>query len=666
MIDLPPSCKVWTPSGDCIKGVVHYSTGIPEISINSRIQIMCDAEGVHYEETKAIIPNDQGIRKEISLSSPVRIRFTPLLVRNRPYTEHTTETENIYPKSTYSWYGRTVYGSTDATFIVQEIIDDKKLWLIIIDPATSKVFEKHFIQPYEFWTLVMDGVEYHKNNWLVELGPENPEPIVQSIVNVLKEEMTWPEIAQFTKGVPAPAFERGRTIRDTLDNLIPIEITGRTRDELILFYAWLIKRKLAIDEPVSYFYNLSSLPYFKALLEIHTRFIVEGLEPPDYLRELFILLHSLPDKEKVLSETLSDKTFTRYLYRLMEHSPDWRNSIIRQISILNESDRVSVKFPVSASRALESENAFKSRFALFTNGLHLRTHARAYAFGLRRVVVLANAHRWIHPMLDWSVHLTNDKSPIQMQVMMMPPTALVRAKRILPNLTEIGYSARSWNPDLFDHEQKKWRVRKIQILSSVRRKKSRLALRNSFGDWQEEAPYQLTMDEARMIDLANVRLNLAYLEKSTGLKHLGSSKERVSEFLTNLREKGGIQVSYEFNETRLPRPIFIIAKGNPKQIRSLTYSMLTNTPSTTAYLAKGNDSTFIVSSVPETTRDILLQELPKVGMEHDMSIRCMMPLTYRNCTSDLFQRLLKKDGSWIDNVSGLITQARSLPLFTEG
>ena len=41
-----------------------------------------------------------------------------------------------------------------------------------------------------------------------------------------------------------------------------------------------------------------------------------------------------------------------------------------------------------------------------------------------------------------------------------------------------------------------------------------------------------------------------------------------------MRADNGIQLFYEFNETGLPRPIFVIAEGKPTQIRSLMDAML--------------------------------------------------------------------------------------------
>ena len=46
-------------------------------------------------------------------------------------------------------------------------------------------------------------------------------------------------------------------------------------------------------------------------------------------------------------------------------------------------------------------------------------------------------------------------------------------------------------------------------------------------------------------------------------------------------------------------------------------------------------------------------------VENGVNIRCMRPTTFRRYTSNLYQRLLKDDGTWDDDVSAFLSQARS-------
>ena len=67
----------------------------------------------------------------------------------------------------------------------------------------------------------------------------------------------------------------------------------------------------------------------------------------------------------------------------------------------------------------------------------------------------------------------------------------------------------------------------------------------------------------------------------------------------------------------------------------------------------------MISNVPVSIRNVLLHEFPILGKNHGLNIRCMIPKSFRNYSSGLFQRLMKPDGTWFDNVSGIVTQIRS-------
>lgn len=273
---------------------------------------------------------------------------------------------------------------------------------------------------------------------------------------------------------------------------------------------------------------------------------------------------------------------------------------------------------------------------------------------------MGNAHRWAHPMLNWTANIgVHNNHPLHIQVMMMPYSALERIRRVLPSLVEITWSARSSNPHLFNCERMEWTVPHKRILGSLDREVAFRKLRNGFGYWKERNHINLSKNEARLIDNTVARLYLSYLETSRGTEFLGTSEEQTSEFLTQMKEKNALQLFYEFNETGLPRPLVTVAQGSTKQIISLTHAMLRNTPSSVALLAKGNKTVFIISSVPVSTRVRLSQELPVLGKDRGMNIRCMVPQSFRNYSGDLFQKLLKPDGTWFDNVSGIVTQARA-------
>ncbi len=55
----------------------------------------------------------------------------------------------------------------------------------------------------------------------------------------------------------------------------------------------------------------------------------------------------------------------------------------------------------------------------------------------------------------------------------------------------------------------------------------------------------------------------------------------------------------------------------------------------------------------------LAMSLPQAGQEHEIAIRCFRPHTLRSYNHSLYQRLLREDGKWDDDVSGFLSQARA-------
>ncbi len=655
-------CKVWTSDGRCREGEVRFPRRGLEIVLKSGQRISMIDEDVYYEESVSVVPSKKGKRKEQILENPIKIKFKPLVMRMKPYSEQSSEPEDIFPESTYTWLSRMKGGKNQALYIVQEIVDDNRFWLSIADPVTGQLFEKHFCQYYEVWSLALDSVEVHRNDWLQAIGPDDPDAIAFSFMRALEEELSWSEIHTLAGDMGIDReFQRSQHAWGTLEDLVPSSINGASRNELKAFLAWVSKDRESIDEPIELLNSLSGIPFFKSLVEVHIRYAMEGTGFPAYLSIIESTMKE-PLAERVRSETLHESTISRVIHSIMKDAPDWRSFVIRYIESLSQSKRISLKFPISKEEAQKSNTSKLERFALFSLGLHIRAHVRAPAFGLRRVVYLGNAYRWPHPMLSWSANLPSlEKYPTRFQVMLMPPSAVEQAKRCIPKLVELEWSARASNPSLFIHSKKEWSSSVKKILRSLNRERSYQDIQREFGRWKRKSPYQLSQTEARTLDTAVARLYLSNLESPKGRRYWGVKEEEAVEFLSSMNRIKGIQVFYEFNETGLPRPLFVSVQGQQDRVCSFTRSLLSNSPSSVAYFANGGSKAFIISSLPMKSRNTLLRELPERGREANLEIKCTLPTSYQNYTSDLFQRLLKSDGSWTDNLSGLLTQARSVP-----
>ena len=86
---------------------------------------------------------------------------------------------------------------------------------------------------------------------------------------------------------------------------------------------------------------------------------------------------------------------------------------------------------------------------------------------------------------------------------------------------------------------------------------------------------------------------------------------------------------------------------------------LKNTPTSLVMIDDLRNQAIILSRLPETTAYELAANLPEQGFDKGLNIRCLRPTTFQSYTHNLYQRLLKEDGTWDDDVSAFLSQARS-------
>ncbi len=612
-----------------------------------------------YIEREEVVPS--ATKKQparIPLDRSIRVYLNPLVIREQPYLCSSHETENIFPPSSRSWLSRLGKGSSRAVFTVRRVMDDIRLWLSILHPVSGEILEKHFIYPYEVWMLLMDPIETYRARWLEAVAPSNPNPVAFSIMRILEERLSWDEIAVLTNTNVHPTFTKSDTAWDDLEQLIPGLLQGEFRHEMKAFLAWTLRKPDLGVDPIEFFFQLAPLRYFKSLLEVHYRFVTQGEKNPCYL-EILQSDSSCPADERATSETLHEGMFIRLLYNIMSRSPDSRSVAIKYCQLLNRMKRPVLRFPVTKQQSSRTRKHWMERFILFTLGLHLRAHIRPQAFGLKRVLYFGNAYRWPHPHLSWSAELdAHSTYPLHLQVLLMPPTSLEQAKRYIPSLIEVEWSARAFNPSLIRCSMTRNESLCALILDSIQREQSSAALMCKFGRWKSCESHSLSRQEARLLDASISRLDLAFLEMRDGRRYLGVSEEGAIGFLDKMKRVGAIQLSYEFDETHLPRPLFILVKGNGGKVRSLMQAVLNHSPSAVAYAGKGWKSATLISSLWKPSRDYMFQKLPELGREHGLDISCHISSSFRNYTSDVFQRLLMPDGSWFGNISGLVLQSR--------
>ena len=103
----------------------------------------------------------------------------------------------------------------------------------------------------------------------------------------------------------------------------------------------------------------------------------------------------------------------------------------------------------------------------------------------------------------------------------------------------------------------------------------------------------------------------------------------------------------------------LLADGEIAQISALDESFLRKNPTSLAMIYEKGRSCFIMARIPETEVYTIASELPSLADSNGVKLRIMRPRAVRTYSHNLYQRLLKPDGTWDDDVSAFLSQARS-------
>ena len=153
-------------------------------------------------------------------------------------------------------------------------------------------------------------------------------------------------------------------------------------------------------------------------------------------------------------------------------------------------------------------------------------------------------------------------------------------------------------------------------------------------------------------------IRIAGLDRKEYLAPWGFDSDRVQKLLTKLSDKRIVKVFYEASDQNLVTLATII-NGPPDRVTSVCSAFLDTTPTTLMMIDEKGEQAVLLTRLPETAAYTLASNLTGMGLEHGLTIRCFRPTTFQSFTHSLYQRLLHDDGTWDDDVSAFLSQARS-------
>jgi len=654
------SVRVWITPDAYEDGQIKFNLDDVIVELESGKILSGNNSDAFYEPKTKIVLNEKGLRVPEQTEARVKVQLKPILMVNHPYANQGGQfIEDIFPHSTCGFYGRLQAGKSDALYVVQPIENSTKLWLTITDIHTGQIYENQMIQPYEAEALSL--IEDRIRRVLYSKSSSNSERIREDILSILDgPSPSWQELASITKDVSIPNLKLGSTMRDTFSQIVPTSFPVPIKEELMAFLAYVSRYKIPKEDPMTYLYRFSSMIVLDDLLSNHMMHVLDKTEWPPYVKLMILAARGqLEAPKRAISDWIMNSPWFLFSQKCAEMRPNWLNIAVDIAKTLNKSKQIVVGLPTTKSESKRSKIAWKKRFAEIAHGLRIRGNINSRAFGLVELVYLGAAYRWTHRHMKFIARLGGsiDSSP-HLQLMLVPFSAAERVKRALPGILNVSWSARTSNLELYDEHSGNWVVSNQRILDSLEEESSMNIIKKQFSRLEVSETYSLSKVEARVADLVSEGIESMYLEIPEFLNNWGLTKRKLNTVLTNLVDRKLMHLNYEVVDSRLIS-LAIILQGRVETITSLTAELLANTPTSYARLDETGENAVILSRLPEESVYDIATQLSSRGIEHGVNIRCMRPTTFRRYTSNLYQRLLQKDGTWDDDVSAFLSQARS-------
>jgi hypothetical protein len=314
---------------------------------------------------------------------------------------------------------------------------------------------------------------------------------------------------------------------------------------------------------------------------------------------------------------------------------------------------------VSKEDAKKSRTSWNERFALIRAGLMFRGYVQEQRIGLNKLVFLGRTNRWPHLHLAWSARLgTPENNPPYIQVMVMPNTAITKLNRLRQKTSLIDWSTTRVNFQLYNPKTNSWKTNLARLRNSFTSSLTLSKLNKEFNVSSKQKIFTPDLEIVKLLDLATFGMYLSSLESGSYNKDLQMSSESIKEKIESLQNLGVLQVQYFAYLSGLVS-ICLEIKGDINRIYAITRVLLKTIPSAKVLISEKDTTCYVIGRVPEQSAYEILTDYPKIAAEHDINLNGYRVSAYVDYLHNLHERLLSKDGTWNDDISGLLSQFRS-------
>ncbi|TFG34605.1 hypothetical protein EU527_02555 [Candidatus Thorarchaeota archaeon] len=636
------------------RGKISYTTEGPKITIDGINDLKLSKQDIEFrfiedsksEENVCIIEN--------------RIRFSPISCLKK-YSIDVQSQDDLYPPSSKRWVKHLSELGSEALFSVQEIIGEKHYLMSVVDVLSGNLLRLHPIHNYEAAILLMETDWENYNRLLVrETISLNDTKIIEKLLD--GSPPSWAELSQLVQGINVPNLKRGSAMRETMNQLIPKSYPKEIRIELMAFLAYTINLKIPKVDPLDFQAAMrkqfQSMPLLHTLLIGHIQCLLEGIEPPQYVRLMIMGERKLIQDGKEPTPSNSD-LWTSTWYKLMSMFPDQKKRVAVIAARLNKNQDVITELPITRYDAKKSRDAWLNRFSLVRDGIMLRGYVQDQKIGLTKMVYIGNTHRWPHKHLALSARLGNpEKNAPFIQMMVMPLTASERIMRSKPNIAQVDWSTSTVNYHLYDVKNRRWKTNLTQLTKSISSSKKTNELNREFNINTESFVRIPDMIEAKVLDFASLGMYLQSLELGNYYELLHLNSRGLKKKLGELIDAGIIQLQYLSYFSGLIS-FCIEIRGDLAQLNAIAGSSLRYFPSATVMISNDKQICYILCRIPEELALELFAKLPARAEEHNLIFKGYRMTAYVGYVHNLYQRLLQPDGTWDDDISGFLSQIRT-------
>ncbi len=660
------SGKAFIPDRDPVHAMLTYKDG-PKLELDSGEVISDSREQVIFEMSYESImgKSDRKIHWK-ELQNPVRIYLTPKIAVVRKYTRqfHSEGVDFIYPPSSNLFYSRLVRGKESAQYVVHDIADSENLWLSIVSPDSGEIQESFSICRYEYDVIGLKTWYDIFDELTASFSSPRSAKICSDILSIIdKTILDWNELYRLTGGQIPPTFTLGSSSRESLSRIIPIErYLEENQEQILAFLTYVAKDMFPKGDIIEFCNNTSSLAYFRMLLTRHMliRLMSSNHAVPAYLDIIRdSALRISRDEEPSPDE--SEKWKPDYIMprRIESFLPDLQNEVMDIVKSLNESGEIVTVYPMPKS--LNSNERQKKRFIMWESGLRLRAHIRPQCLNLREILFIKAAYRWPTRHTAYSIRLGPESQYAPyLQGMIAPPSAAERIIRVLQDdVYEIDWSAFTMNINLFT--KKGWNIRLTPLLNAFSKTMSFRTLTRTYGHWKGPLSYMPSREEVRILDIASTMFYLPDLEYEAYRRYWQTDASRSKEILERFYHMGAIDFMYWYQAMSGLRLVFFKIDGAEKQVCSIVNGLLKNLPTSLARISGKGKTSLTISRIPTQQQKTILEQIESAARNSDVKMQVSFPSSLRNHEGNLYERLLTPEGTWHDDVSVFMSQARSFP-----